>query len=186
MNEKLKEYLADGEQLLWSGAPSVKTLDEAHKTAFIGKAVLTVAAVAAFLLYYMAGVQAGTITFKFSAIVLTLVLGAVVLLPDYMDVGKLNKAVYGMTDRRLIVVVNGYAHDIAFDKIADYRFDTDKAGQTTLMCGKSGMKTRPDRRRLNTIFGTRMSDDGSVCDRFVMYGIPEAHTVEKLMAKYVK
>ena len=50
----------------------------------------------------------------------------------------------------------------------------------------SGMKTRPSRRRLNTIFGLRMSDDGTVCDRFVMYGIPEADKVEKLMKKYVK
>ena len=36
------------------------------------------------------------------------------------------------------------------------------------------------------IFGLRMSDDGTVCDRFVMYGIPEADKVEKLMKKYVK
>ena len=186
MNDKLKEYLQDGEQLLWSGKPAMKMLDEANKDVYAVKAVLTVFGAVAFLMYYMLGVTAGTIPFKAAVLVLLAVLVGVLLAPDWMDVGKLNKAVYAVTDRRLIVMVNGAVHAVAYDKIDAYKFDTDAAGQTTLMCGKSGMKTRPSRRRLNTIFGLRMSDDGSVCDRFVMYGIPEADKVEKLLKKYVE
>ncbi|MBQ5672082.1 MAG: hypothetical protein IIV43_06980 [Oscillospiraceae bacterium] len=186
MNDKLNEYLQDGEQLLWSGKPTMKMPDEAHMNAYAVKAVLTVFGGVAFLMYYMLGVTHGTIPFKAAVLVLLAVLMGVILAPDWMDVGKLNKAVYAVTDRRLLVLVNNVVHAVSFDVIDAYKFDTDAAGQTTLMCGKSGMKTRPSRRRLNTIFGLRMSDDGTVCDRFVMYGIPEADKVEKLMKKYVK
>ena len=186
MKEKLNEHLQDGEKLLWSGMPNMKMMDETHKTAYAVKAVVTVFVAAAFLLYYMMGVQDGTIQFKAMVVVLTVVLAGVVLAPDWMDVKKLNKAVYAVTDRRLLTLINGALHAIEFDKITEYKFDTDSDGQTTLMCGKSGMKAKPARRRLQTIFGTRMTDDGTACDRFVMYGIPEADKVEALMKKYVK
>ena len=42
MNDKLNEYLQDGEQLLWSGKPTMKMPDEAHMNAYAVKAVLTV------------------------------------------------------------------------------------------------------------------------------------------------
>ena len=186
MKEKLNEHLYEGEQLLWSGAPSMKMLDATHSAAYGVKTVVSVFAAVAFLLYYMLGVQAGTIHFKPMVIVLLLVLVGVVLAPDWMDVGKLNKAVYGVTDRRLMTLINGNVHSVEFAKITEYKFDTDKDGQVTLMCGKSGMKARPSRRRLQTIFGTRMTDDGTAVDRFVMYGIPEADKVEALMKQYVK
>ena len=186
MKEKLNEHLYEGEKLLWCGAPSMKMMDETHKNPYALKAVLSVFAAVAFLMYYMLGVTAGTIQFKAMVIVLLAVLVGVVLAPDWMDVGKLNKAVYGVTDRRLMTLINGNVHSIEFSKIIEYKFDTDQDGQTTLMCGKSGMKARPNRRRLQTIFGTRMTDDGTACDRFVMYGIPEADKVEALMKKYVK
>ena len=186
MNDKLKENLQDGEQLLWSGTPAMKMLDETHKNVYAIKAVLTVFGAVAFLMYYMLGVTGGTIPFKAAVLVLLAVLMGVILAPDWMDVGKLNKSVYAVTDRRLLVLVNGAVHAVAYDKIDAYKFDTDADGQISLLCGASGMKVRPARRRLNTIFGLRMSDDGTVCDRFVMYGIPEADKVEKLVKKYVK
>ena len=186
MDDKMMSILQDGEQLLWSGKPTMKMLDKTHKSVYLAKAGLTVLGAGAFLAYYMNGVSAGTIPFKAAVLVLLAVLVGVILAPDWMDIGKLNKAVYGVTDRRLIVMVNGYVHAVDFDKIDAYKFDTDADGQTTLMCGASGMKAAPSRRRLNTIFGLRMSDDGTVCDRFVMYGIPEADKVEKLLKKYVK
>ncbi len=186
MNDKLKEYLQDGEKLLWTGSPKVKLMDETHKNLYAGKAVVTVFAGVAFLMYYMLEVTEGAIPFKAAVLVLLAVLMGVVLAPDWMDVGKLNKTVYGMTDRRLLVLLNGALHSVAYDKIDVYKFDTDEEGQTTLLCGASGVKLRPAKRRLNTIFGTRMTDDGTVCDRFVMYGLPEADKVEALMKKYVK
>ncbi|MBQ3256891.1 MAG: hypothetical protein IJA67_05725 [Oscillospiraceae bacterium] len=186
MNDKLNEVLLEGEKLLWSGKPTMKMLDETHKNVYAGKAVLTVFGAVAFLMYYMLGVTEGTIPFKAAVLVLLAVLMGVILAPDRMDVGKLNKAVYGVTDRRLLVLVNGAVHAVAYDKIDAYKFETDKDGQTSLLCGESGMKVRPSRRRLNTIFGLRMTDDCSMCDRFVMYGIPEADKVEKLVNKYVK
>lgn len=186
MKEKLNEYLQEGEQLLWCGAPTVKMLDDTHKNVYALKAILSIFSAFAFLMYYLLETQAGAIQFKPMVIVLLLVLVGVILAPDWMDVSKLNKAVYGVTDRRLLMLINGALHSIEFAKIDAYKFDTDEAGQTTLMCGKSGMKTRPSRRRVNTIFGTRMSDDGAACDRFVMYGLPESDQVAALLKKYIK
>ena len=127
MNDKLNEYLQDGEQLLWSGKPTMKMPDEAHMNAYTVKAVLTVFGGVAFLMYYMLGVTHGTIPFKAAVLVLLAVLMGVILAPDWMDVGKLNKAVYAVTDRRLLVLVNNVVHAVSFDVIDAYKFDTDVA-----------------------------------------------------------
>lgn len=186
MNNKLNEYLQEGEQLLWSGRPAVKMMDEVYTNAYAVKVALTVIGAVAFLMYYMLGVTGGTIHFKPAVILILLVLMGVVLAPDWMDVNKLNKSVYGMTDQRLLILVNGNLHAVKLSMITAYKFDVDAEGQISLLCGKSGMKVRPTRRRLNTIFGLRMTDDGTACDRFVMYGIPDADRVEALMNQYVK
>ena len=57
MEQKLKEVLVEGEQLLWSGKPEFKTLGETHKNTFAVKAVVVAFAAIAFLMYYLIGVK---------------------------------------------------------------------------------------------------------------------------------
>lgn len=186
MIEKLNEQLQEGEQLLWSGKPAFKALGKTLKGYYLAKTVVVLAALIGFFAYYAKIIAAGQTGFKVSVLVVMGALGGVALAMEWLDVGKMKKTVYGITDRRLIAVVENSVHSVAYDKIKEYKFDTDKDGQVSLLIGKSAMSARAKNHRTNAIFGTRMTDDGSACDRFVFYAIPEADKVEKLMKKYVK
>lgn len=186
MNDKLNEQLQEGEKLLWSGKPEFKTLGETHKNIYAAKCVLIVAALIGFFSYYGTIVAAGQTEFKISVVVIMGALAAVILALEWIDAGKMKKTVYGVTDRRLISVVENAVHTLNYDKIEDYKFDTDKDGQVSLLVGKSAMSANARNHRTNAIYGTRMTDDGTACDRFVFYAIPEADKVEKLIKKYVK
>lgn len=185
MNEKLAAQLQDGEQLLWEGVPEFKPLGETQKTVYIAKVVAVLAAAAAFLAYYVKIVNSGQVEFKISVIVILAALAAIALAMEWIDVGKTKKSVYGITDRRLIAVVENAVHTVSYDMIKDYKFDTDKDGQVSLLIGKCAMAANPRKHRVNAIFGTRMTDDGSACERFVFYAIPEADKVEALLKKLV-
>lgn len=186
MNDKLNEQLQEGEQLLWSGKPEFKTLGETMKSFYMAKCVVVAAALIGFFAYYAKIVASGQTEFKISVVVVMGLLAAVIIALEWIDAGKMKKTAYAVTDRRLISVVENAVHSVDYDKIEDYKFDIDKDGQVSLLVGKSAMSASPRNHRTNAIYGTRMTDDGTACDRFVFYAIPEADKVEKLVKKYVK
>lgn len=186
MDTKLKDVLMDGEQLLWSGSPVFKTLGETHKTMYGVKAVIIVGALIAFLCYYMKGVMDGLIAFKAMAIVIMLVLAAVPLMLEWLDAQKMKKTVYAVTDSRLIAVVDTAVNVITYDKIKDYKFAADADGQVSLVCGCDMMKASPRSYRASCVYGVRMKGDGSECERFVMYALPEPDAVAELVNKRIK
>lgn len=186
MNNKLNEHLQEDEKLLWSATPEFKALGETHKGFYIAKTVVVLAAMAAFMAYYLSLVSIGQTDFKVIIVVIMAALAAVVLALEWVDAGKMKKTVYGITDRRLISVVENAVHTVDYDMIKEYKFDTDKDGQISLVIGKSAMAAKARAHRTNAVFGTRMTDDGTACERFVLYAIPEADKVEALMKKYVK
>lgn len=186
MEQKLKETLMDGEKLLWSGTPEFKTLGETHKNFFAAKVVVIVFALVAFFMYYLIGVREGTIPFKASVFVIMGVIAAVPLLLEWLDAQKMKKTIYAVTDSRLIALVDTAVHVISYDKIKEYKFAEDADGQVSLVCGCDMMKKSPRSYRASAVFGLRMKDDQSECERFVMYAIPEADQVKKLVAKPVK
>ena len=186
MDTKLKDVLMDGEQLLWSGSPVFKTLGETHKNMFAVKAIVVVGALIAFLCYYLKGVMDGVIAFKAMAIVIMVVLAAVPLMLEWLDAQKMRKTVYAVTDSRLIAVVDTAVNVITYDKIKDYKFAADADGQVSLVCGCDMMKASPRSYRASCVYGVRMKGDGSECERFVMYALPDADAVAELVTKRIK
>ena len=185
MEQKLKEVLVEGEQLLWSGKPEFKTLGETHKNTFAVKAVVVAFAAIAFLMYYLIGVKNGLIAFKAMVLLLTAVLAAVPLSLEWLAAQKMKKTIYAVTDRRLIAMVDTATNIVTYDKIKSYKFAEDADGQVSLVCGCDMMKKSPRSYRSSAVFGLRMKEDGSECERFVMYAIPEADKVKKLVVKYM-
>ena len=186
MEQKLKEVLVEGEQLLWSGKPEFKVLGETHKQTFVVKTVVILYALIGFFCYYFKGVMDGSIEFKGMVAVIMLVLAAVPLSLEWLDAQKMKKTVYGVTDSRLIAVVDTAVNVITYDKIKDYKFAADADGQVSLVCGCDMMKASPRSYRASCVYGLRMKEDGSECERFVMYGLPEADTVAELVNCRIK
>lgn len=185
MEQKLNENLIDGEKLLWSGKPEFKTLGETHKKAFAAKVVVIVAALVAFFAYYFSGVKAGTIPFKVMAVVIMLVIAAVPLMLEWLDAQKMKKTVYAVTDKRLITLVDTAVNAVSYDQVKEFKFAEDADGQVSLVCGCDMMKKNPRSYRASAVYGLRMKADNSECERFVMYAIPEADKVKKLVSKFI-
>lgn len=183
MEQKLNETLRENEKVLWSGKPEFKAFGATHKTAYAAKCAVVAAIVIGFLAYYFMGVKAGTITFKAMVLVLTAVVAAVPLVLEWVDVSKMKKTVYAMTDSRMISIVDGAVNSVEYAKVDAYKFVEDADGQVSLMCGTDMINQGPRTCRTNAVFGTRMRADGSACERFVLYAIPEADEVKKLAAK---
>lgn len=186
MEQKLYANLMEGEQVLWSGKPEFKTFGATHKSFIIVKAVVIAIALIGFFMYYFAGVQSGTIDFKASVIVIMAVVAAVPLALEWLDAQKMKKTVYAVTDKRLITLVDTAVNAVTYDQVKEHKFAEDADGQVSLVCGSDMMKKSPRTYRANAVFGLRMKDDGSACERFVMYAIPEADKVKKLTAKLMK
>lgn len=186
MEQKLYENLAKDEQVLWTGKPEFKTLGATHKNFFAGKVVIVAVALIAFFMYYFMGVMAGTIQFKAAVILIMAVIAAVPLLLEWLDAQKMKKTLYAVTDSRLVAMVDSAVHAVTYDKIKAHKFAEDADGQISLVCGCDMMKKSPRSYRASAVFGLRMKADNSECERFVMYAIPEADKVKKLVGKLVK
>lgn len=186
MEQKLYDNLMEGEKVLWSGKPESQTFGKTHKTFFIAKAAVIAIALIGFFMYYLGGVNAGTIPFKASAIIIVLVIAAVPLTLEWLDAQKMKKTIYAVTDKRLITLVDTAVNAVTFDQVKAHKFAEDADGQVSLVCGCDMMKASPRTYRASAVYGLRMKADNSECERFVMYAIPEADKVKKLVAKLVK
>lgn len=186
MEQKLYDNLMEGEKLLWSGKPEFKILGETHKNFFAGKIVVIAFALISFFMYYLIGVKNGTIEFKASVIVIMAVVAAVPMALEWLDAQKMKKAIYAVTDRRLISLVDTAVNAVSYNQIKEYKFAEDADGQVSLVCGSEMMKKNPRSYRASAVFGLKMKEDHSECERFVMYAIPEADEVKKLVATLMK
>ena len=186
MEQKLYDNLMDGEKLLWSGKPEFKILGETHKNFYAAKLVVIVFALIAFFMYYLIGVKEGSIPFKASVFVIMGVIAAVPLMLEWLDAQKMKKTIYAITDKRLITLVDTAVNDVPFEQVKAHKFAEDADGQISLVCGCDMMKASPRSYRASAVFGLRMKADNSECERFVMYAIPEADKVKKLIATLMK
>lgn len=182
MENKLNEYLLDGEEVLWTGAPKVTLLDKVYKSKYLMKVAIVAALALGVLGFYVYYLSANEMPLKLSFMVIVMGIAAVILAVDVQDVKKLNQALYAVTDQRLIAVVGKTADAVELWKIQEHAFEEDEAGQVSLMCGGEGVQVKPWKRREKTVIGPRYDAKLGICDCFVLYGIPEADKVKALLA----
>ena len=185
MEERLRNSLIEGEEILWMGSPKFQTLDRTNRTYIIAKAVLTLASVGVFMVSYLDYAIAGGMGVNVTVPVIVAALTALVLMPEIMDAYKLKKALYAVTNRRIISVVNGTVMSVEYSKIQEYAFAEDTDGQISLLCGNKAMACKPRMRRLYTILGARLTEDKSVCESYVLYAIPENNELKQLLKTYI-
>lgn len=185
MEQKLQEQLREGETVLWTAAPSFQAMDNTHKKIYLLKVIIMIAASVGFICSYLSYLSASGEPLKIAAFVLVVLLNALILSPEPMDAKKLRNSLYALTDQRLISLVGGNVHSVELLQITQYELAEDADGQVSLLCGVNGVAAKPWQRRVKTIQGTRLNEQKTVCESFVMYGVTEADKLKKLLAKAI-
>ena len=180
MNEKFAADLLEGEQLLWTGAPEAcKAMDKTHKSIIVTRIIITLVIVAA-ACAVMA--KQGNNT---GIIVASIVIGLLVIIGPFTEVNKIKKIEYAATNQRLLCSLNGSKKAIAYSSIKDAAIKTDADGHTNFFFGAEAIATKPTQVRNIAALGPKANPDGTVCERFIMYGVPNPETLRDTLKNYI-
>ncbi|MBR1456186.1 MAG: hypothetical protein IJ594_03375 [Oscillospiraceae bacterium] len=184
MEERLREQLEEGEQLLWTGkAEPYETLDAVHKRPFTLKCVIGYLIALAVIVTYVSVARETGI--QPLLILLVLAIASIGPLNVLGDGRKLRRAVYAATDRRLIAVGEN-VRSVEYDKIAEAAFREDEAGHVSLLCGYNALKAKSAKWREITLVGhTFDEDDKSRCAAFALYAVDDANGLKKVLREKI-
>ena len=184
MEETLKKELGKDEKLLWkSGPEAFETFDATYKKHIIRKLVVTCAIVLAVLIAYIifAVTKGGGVKIVIVAILLLVAVCA--SLNNLTDASTIRKALYAVTDKRLIFVGDS-VKSVDLNVIGKAAFKKDEAGHYTLLCG-SVIDSKPTSWRSLTVSGPKIDESTNMCERFALYAVPEHEKVQKILSEYV-
>ena len=181
--ETLMSKLAEGEELLWSGAckKGIKTLDKVQKPVFWRRVLIAAvifAVITSFYIYKCTGENA-TMELSYGIIVLFLAACAVSPLTVFMDASKVKRLIYAATDRRLLIFGDKLL-DMPYERITQACVKMDPEGNETLLCGTDCDKLQPEKWRYAAFIGGPATEmDGGPCQRFVMYAVDDIEGLKK-------
>ena len=182
----INSYIKNGEKLLWKGQPlKTETLNKTYKKKFVTNAVIIVCvlAVLAVLCLLMAKRQNVPMNWVFFGLVV--LLACIPLINIFSDAGKLAKAAYAATDRRLIVVHSDGIKDVPYDRITAAAFRTDEDKLTTLLCGTKAVNSKPASWRDRTNRGNQMSKEEEAenkpCESFAFYAVNDPEGLKAVL-----
>lgn len=186
MEELLKESLREEEKLLWSGRPEAfETLDKTHKTPFIRKGIITALVTIALCVAYVVLAKIEEAPLKPAVLVVIAACGAFIIARDLLDASKIRKrAFYAITDKRLLVLTDT-AKSVEYSAINAAKLDKDEDGHVSLLCGNDGIKAKPWKRREAVLTGSCTDDSTGLCERFVLYAIPDADKVKEILKPFL-
>ena len=186
MEEKIRESLEKGEELLWIGSPEqFDTMDKSNggsiRRGSIIKAVVTVTLV---VLYILAAKKNGADIMPV-LIVLLVACGGYAIANPFLTADKLRKKVcYAVTDRRLVTVTSE-VKGVPYELIREAVIKTDADGHSTLLCGHDAVKFKPTRWRGESVVSARLNSETGDCDSLVLYAVPEIEKVKALVGQYL-
>lgn len=186
MEELLKESLREDEKLLWSGRPEAfETLDKTHKSPFIRRGIITAVVTVALCVAYVILVRAKEAPVKPAVLVIVAACGIFIILRGLLDASKIRKrACYAITDKRLIILTDS-AKSVEYSAINVAKLDRDEDGHTSLLCGEDAIKARPWKRRAAVLSGAITNENTGMCERFVMYALPDADKIKEILKPYL-
>ena len=188
MEEQLKKAMDEDEKLLWSGRPEkFEILDKTYKPIFLRKSVISLLVGVFLSVGYILLAQKNGIGIKWGLFIIVWFFCAISPVNILRDAKSLaGKTVYGMTDKRLITVADtDTIRTVTFDQLEKASFYTDEAGLTSLICGKEGNLKPGGNLRGAALSGVSMNEDENKCDRFVLYAVPHADKLRKLLAEHI-
>ena len=187
MEENLKKALKDDEKLLWSGQPEkFETFDKTYKPLFIRKLVISLLVGIFLSVGYFILSQKSEAEIKWGFLVLVWLFCVISPVNVFRDANSLRKnTVYAMTDRRLFTVIDSTTvRDITLAQIEKASFLTDEDGHVSLFCGKEGKKPDNNLRSI-TLTVPSINEETDKCERYVMYAVPQADKLRKLLKDYI-
>lgn len=174
LREKMTEKLENGEKLIWAGrAKEGKVMSSIYAPAYIRNIILSYgitgfAAVKCVLTNLKAGDPVDLVP-----VVLLLVMGSILPLSSLADAVKAQRLQYAATDRRLISLNGDNMNSVPYSSIHEAVLKQDSDGNTSLLCGKTGVKLKEGRwRDIATLNCTTVSGNRE-CDRFVLYAVDD-------------
>lgn len=186
MEERMREMLAEGETLLWSGRPvSFRTMDKTNKRgltiSLIVKAVVTLSLLAG---YFRLTSEAGVPVKPGLLAIILFFAGFAFYYPLHTAKRLREQTYYGLTESRLLRI--GTKEDsVAYDRIKTASLRTDEDGQATLLCGDHAQKLRPGQ--------WRGAADGPFDDdprdaeahSVVLYALPVDGKLREILKRYL-
>ena len=188
MEHKLNSILADGETLLWSGAPEqFNMMSPTYKGKMIRKILLVAVGIIGLSAWYISAAMANGVAVRPIAIVICALPFLYSLYNDFRDAKKLQSVtLYAMTDRRMITVIDKTVSFIPYEKIGCWKMEADGDGIVSLICGDDAMKAKATTRRAAAVCGAHTNIDTDLCESYVMYGIThDAGEISKIAAKHI-
>ena len=160
----------EGEKLLWHGTTeNYEALDAAHKRTIILKLIISCVIGLGLCIGYVAAAGAGNV--KPLIIVIVLLICGSVPIGEMNDARNLHKVSYGLTDRRMIVLLDS-------PKAVEYSRVTE-----AVLCGRDAVKSKSSKWRLFTISGPIMDEQGETCERFALYALNDVSGARKVLSE---
>lgn len=186
MEELLKESLREDEKLLWSGRPEAfETLDKTHKSPFIRSGIIAAVVTIALCVAYVILAKAKDVPLKPAVLVIVAACGIFIIVRGLLDASKIRKRTsYVITDKRLLILTDS-ARSVEYSAINVAKLDRDEDGHTSLLCGEGAIKMKPWKRRVAVLSGAITDDDTGMCERFVLYALPDADKIKEILKPYL-
>ena len=174
MQERLKDYLEHGEAILWHGrTENFEAMDATHKRYYIRRGIIAaMVAVLLIALYIPTAIKTGA-GVKSGAVVVIAAAGIYGVCSPFLDVRKLRKMEYVLTNEKLLLVSTGDVRSVKLSAIPTARLASDADGHCSLLCGPDCDRLAPCKRRAATLTGAILDQDSMMCDRFVMYAVDD-------------
>ena len=172
MQERMKEHLDRGEQLLWAGGTEdIKALDSVYKKRYIARAVLGMLAALALCWAYAAALDSTQAVFKPWVPLVLIGTGLFVAVRPFADCRSLRKRVcYAVTDKRLMMLNGNDLRTVDLKSIDRIHITTDMAGHCSVVCGDD---VKPYKLRIAALCGAQLDDESGLCQRFVFYAVKD-------------
>lgn len=184
---KIVSALEPGEELLWYGKPrEFKTLDVVYRKRFLITSIISLAAAAALIVLYLSSAAKNNADLKYGLIVFIIAIGILVPMNIFLNAGKLRKDIaYAITDKRLLYIEENVS-GAEYSMIKSAKIYTDRAGNTSLLCGSSGVKKVGSRVRGAALLGCHIDEEKNICDNLVFYALEDPEKIRKILKPYLK
>lgn len=186
MNERIKDYLGHEEKVLWDGkAESFQAMDKTHKNYYTRRSIIVaVISVAIIAAYFYSAVSSGA-GIKWGVVLVLIAIAAFALVSPVLDVRKLRKCCYVLTNEKLILVTPSDVRSVALSSIPTAKMSVDEDGHKSLLCGPDAEKLPACKRRVATLTGALLDQQSSMCDRFVFYAVNDPEGLKKAAHGYL-
>ena len=185
MLDLIKNELREGEKLLWTGAPEeFETLDLTTKTPFIRKAIIILTVVLAICIWYVTYCMNNGVKLKPALVVVLVICALIGSFNFYFQAKKLRRTTYAITDQRLISIID-LPKSVEFSAIKEIQLKSDADGHVSVLCGSQTINAKAHQWRSLALTDPYIDQETGLCDRFILYAIPDAENVKKILGDFL-